>query len=285
MIPIKVEGTTNTAENSSAPSSSQTTSNTSTSTTNGELLNTTEECRCKVGCQEYEAASSSVHHQNVRKVPIRINSTLVESKCESQTSEGKRSCNDSNSSTTNSKLGAKSEAENVVTKEADDRFTKTTEKSKEKLLSNFEQMDNSSNISRNTCFASDTHHSTKEQRRTESNLQTQNSSSSKVKEIRNIPLSNCSFLPITRRGLFFSDSFFEDIRKDFENTVNETLRKWGETGLLTNGWGDANLRLPNNLSRYRQLRVHNLKEEDQAVTVTSDNARHKVREHLLLKNV
>ncbi|XP_071550976.1 uncharacterized protein [Panulirus ornatus] len=275
-IPITVEGTTSTNQAENNAASSQTTSSTSTSSTNGKLSDTTEECRCKASCQEYEAVSSSVRQQNRRKVPIKINSTVIGSECDSQTSESKHTCIHSNGSITNSKLGAETETEKLLAKKADESFIKTTDKKTENLT-NSAQMHNASNVSTNASVASDAQHSTVKQVHTNSKLQTQDSTtSSKVNMGRDIPISNCSFLPITRRGLFSSDSFFEDIRKDFENTVNETLRKWGETGLLTDRWGDASLRLSNNLGRYRQLRIHNLREEDQAVTVTSDNASHKI---------
>ena len=79
-------------------------------------------------------------------------------------------------------------------------------------------------------------------------------------------------LPISRRGHFFKDSFFENAHQQFNSTVRGILQRWGETDFL----GDPKLRLSDTLSRYRQLRTHNLKEEDQAVTVTCDAATQKV---------
>ena len=79
-------------------------------------------------------------------------------------------------------------------------------------------------------------------------------------------------LPISRRGHFFKDSFFENAHHQFNSTVRNILRRWGDTDFL----GDPKLCLSDTLSRYRQLRTHNLKEEDQAVTVTYDAGSQKV---------
>lgn len=83
-------------------------------------------------------------------------------------------------------------------------------------------------------------------------------------------------LPVWRKGLFLQDSFFQYVYEAFESAVREILHRWGETDLLWEQWEDPRLRLTDALSRYRQLRTHNLREEDQAVTVTSDVASHKV---------
>lgn len=83
-------------------------------------------------------------------------------------------------------------------------------------------------------------------------------------------------LPVWRKGLFLQDSFFQYIYEAFENAVREILQRWGETEFLWERWDDPKLRLTDALSRYRQLRTHNLREEDQAVTVTSDGVSHKV---------
>ena len=83
-------------------------------------------------------------------------------------------------------------------------------------------------------------------------------------------------LPVWRKGLFLQDSFFQYVYDAFENAVRDILQRWGETEFLWDHWQDPKLRLADTLSRYRQLRTHNLKEEDQAVTVTCDAATQKV---------
>lgn len=85
-------------------------------------------------------------------------------------------------------------------------------------------------------------------------------------------------LPISRKGHFFQDSFFENAHEQFNSTVRRILQRWGETDFLGKQWDDPKLCLSNALSRYRQLRTHNLKEEDQAVTVTSSVSSHKVQD-------
>lgn len=80
------------------------------------------------------------------------------------------------------------------------------------------------------------------------------------------------FLPITRRGHFFQDSFFENARSHFDDAIRDVLGRWGETTMLTDKWQDTD----HIFNRYRQLRSNNLKEENQAVTVSSDNSSQKV---------
>lgn len=87
-----------------------------------------------------------------------------------------------------------------------------------------------------------------------------------------------TFLPITRRGNFFHDSFFSDIHQDFNSAIREVLERWNDTDLkLRDRWDGTDY-----LDRYRQLRSRDLKEENQAVTVTSGNSSYKVR--LILTN-
>lgn len=83
-------------------------------------------------------------------------------------------------------------------------------------------------------------------------------------------------LPVWRKGLFLQDSFFQYVYEAFENAVREILQRWGEREFLWEEWEDPKVRLTDALNRYRQLRTHNLREEDQAVTVTSDAVSHKV---------
>lgn len=78
------------------------------------------------------------------------------------------------------------------------------------------------------------------------------------------------FLPITRRGSFFQDSFFSNIHHDFDAAIREVLGRWNEPDLkVTDSRDDVS-------RRYRRLRSQNMNEESQAVTVTSDNTGHKV---------
>lgn len=82
-----------------------------------------------------------------------------------------------------------------------------------------------------------------------------------------------TFLPITRRGNFFKDSFFSDIHQDFNSAIKEVLERWNDTDLrLRDRWDGADF-----LDHYRQLRSRDLKEENQAVTVASGNSSYKVR--------
>ncbi|ROT82035.1 heat shock protein 21 [Penaeus vannamei] len=80
-----------------------------------------------------------------------------------------------------------------------------------------------------------------------------------------------TFLPITRRGNFFKDSFFSDIHQDFNSAIKEVLERWNDTDLrLRDRWDGADF-----LDHYRQLRSRDLKEENQAVTVASGNSSYK----------
>ncbi|KAG0694040.1 Protein lethal(2)essential for life [Chionoecetes opilio] len=88
---------------------------------------------------------------------------------------------------------------------------------------------------------------------------------------RTIPISTSSLLPITKKGRFFDDDFFASMRQDFQGAVNEVLGRWGEGSVLGNG-RDA----LTSLDRYRQLRGRNLDVESQAMTVTADQASHKI---------
>ncbi|XP_027233924.2 uncharacterized protein, partial [Penaeus vannamei] len=83
-------------------------------------------------------------------------------------------------------------------------------------------------------------------------------------------------LPISRRGSFFQDSFFSDVHDEFDATVRRVLARWRDTDFSLRDCWDDNCRYSDILKRYRQLRSLNLKEEDQAVTVTSDTSGHKI---------
>ncbi|ROT62321.1 heat shock protein 21 [Penaeus vannamei] len=95
-------------------------------------------------------------------------------------------------------------------------------------------------------------------------------SSIKCRRCAGSPLSSWDlFLPITRRGSFFQDSFFSNIHHDFDAAIREVLGRWNEPDLkVTDSRDDVS-------RRYRRLRSQNMNEESQAVTVTSDNTGHK----------
>jgi len=79
-------------------------------------------------------------------------------------------------------------------------------------------------------------------------------------------------LAIARRGSFLQDSFFSDIRRDFDASVREILKKCDDSDLtLTGDVSHSDI-----LSRYRQLRSRNMREENQAFCVSSDSASLKV---------
>nr|XP_027220448.1 uncharacterized protein LOC113812721 isoform X1 [Penaeus vannamei] len=73
------------------------------------------------------------------------------------------------------------------------------------------------------------------------------------------------WLPISSKGHFFSDSFFEDVRKDFETAVNEVLSRH-----------DIMRSANDELSCYRSLRERELKDETQAMKTTEDQHGFKV---------
>lgn len=77
--------------------------------------------------------------------------------------------------------------------------------------------------------------------------------------------SGSKFVPIRRRGLFFSDSVFQDTRNDFHKAIKEVLRNWGEESSIFD-----------DLTSYRNLRSRDLREENQAVTSLEDESYHKV---------
>jgi len=84
-------------------------------------------------------------------------------------------------------------------------------------------------------------------------------------------------LPIVRRGSFVQDSFFLDVRQEFDAAIREVLRKWvSEDSEVTHSEDFLGLSHSDILDRYRQLRSHELKEETQVFIVTSDNTSYKV---------
>ncbi|KAK7067255.1 hypothetical protein SK128_020020 [Halocaridina rubra] len=84
------------------------------------------------------------------------------------------------------------------------------------------------------------------------------------------------WLPVSRRGHFFQDSFFENTRRHFDSAVKDTLTRWGEMGKFSDTWNCSSASLFDNLSRYRQLRSSNQLKESLATTYVSDNNTHKI---------
>ncbi|XP_063609821.1 uncharacterized protein LOC134783739 [Penaeus indicus] len=72
-------------------------------------------------------------------------------------------------------------------------------------------------------------------------------------------------LPIISRGHFHHDSFFENLRQQFDTTVRDMLDKW-----------NSHSSFEDDLLSYRRMRDLNLTEENQAVSVSQDNKSHQV---------
>lgn len=75
-----------------------------------------------------------------------------------------------------------------------------------------------------------------------------------------------TLLPISSRGHFFSDAFFEDARQHFESAVRGVLERRGH----------SRSSLHDDLASYRTLRQADLSEASQAATVTENAACHQV---------
>ncbi|XP_063586976.1 protein lethal(2)essential for life-like [Penaeus indicus] len=74
-----------------------------------------------------------------------------------------------------------------------------------------------------------------------------------------------SLLPIVEKGLFFHDSFFEDIRKHFETAIDQILDTWEE------GKSVSDL-----MSSYRRVKERNLQQENQVMAFSEDDQNQKV---------
>nr|XP_027228819.1 protein lethal(2)essential for life-like isoform X1 [Penaeus vannamei] len=72
-------------------------------------------------------------------------------------------------------------------------------------------------------------------------------------------------LPIAEKGLFFDDSFFEDIRKHSETAIDQMLDSWGEDKSVSDL-----------MSSYRRVRDRNLQQENQVMAFSEDDQNHKV---------
>ncbi|KAK8751059.1 hypothetical protein OTU49_012763 [Cherax quadricarinatus] len=78
-------------------------------------------------------------------------------------------------------------------------------------------------------------------------------------------VSSQKTLTITKKGQFFSDSFFEDTRQDFQDAIKDVLTKCGDKSST----GD-------DITTYRSLRTRELKDENQAIKSTDDELYHKI---------
>lgn len=81
-----------------------------------------------------------------------------------------------------------------------------------------------------------------------------------------------TLLPISTRGHFFHDAFFEDARQHFEAAVRNVLTRRGH--------GGSDVR--DDLTSYRMLRKADLSEDSQAATVTESSNNHQVGNGLAL---
>ncbi|XP_047474849.1 uncharacterized protein LOC125029107 [Penaeus chinensis] len=72
-------------------------------------------------------------------------------------------------------------------------------------------------------------------------------------------------LPISERGPFFRDSFFQDTRQKFQQAVDQVLKEWGQLDSASD-----------HMDMYRNLRKHNLQEENQAVAFSEDHQCYKI---------
>ncbi|XP_063613733.1 uncharacterized protein LOC134786967 [Penaeus indicus] len=79
------------------------------------------------------------------------------------------------------------------------------------------------------------------------------------------PLAPFHLLPISERGPFFGDSFFQDTRQTFQQAVDQVLKEWGQLDSASD-----------HMDMYRNLRKHNLQEENQAVAFNEDHQCYKI---------
>ncbi|XP_063613732.1 uncharacterized protein LOC134786966 [Penaeus indicus] len=79
------------------------------------------------------------------------------------------------------------------------------------------------------------------------------------------PLAPFHLLPISERGPFFGDSFFQDTRQTFQQAVDQVLKDWGQLDSASD-----------HIDMYRNLRKHNLQEENQAVAFNENHQCYKI---------
>ena len=86
-------------------------------------------------------------------------------------------------------------------------------------------------------------------------------------------------VPISTKGHFFQDDFFKQSRERFLSAVQNVMSRWDQDSLLasqnlrsqTSGLHNSSL-----FDTYRNLRLKDLREDNQAVTVTREGNVHKV---------
>lgn len=74
-----------------------------------------------------------------------------------------------------------------------------------------------------------------------------------------------NLLPISEMGHLFHEDFFANAHQDFENAVKKVLNQWEESASTTDDFNS-----------YRSLREKDLRDENQAVSITEDHQAHKV---------
>ncbi|XP_037777753.1 uncharacterized protein LOC119574553 [Penaeus monodon] len=79
------------------------------------------------------------------------------------------------------------------------------------------------------------------------------------------PFAPFHILPIFERGPFFCDSFFQDTRQQFQEAIDQVLKEWGQLDSASD-----------HMNMYRNLRKHNLQEENQAVAFSEDHQCYKI---------
>lgn len=81
-----------------------------------------------------------------------------------------------------------------------------------------------------------------------------------------------SALPITKRGQFFNDSYFEDTWKYYQDAVRDVLEKWDDNSAAAT----------DDMTCYRRLRSRDMRDENQAITSAEDSSSYKVSGHRLM---
>ena len=81
-----------------------------------------------------------------------------------------------------------------------------------------------------------------------------------------------SALPITRRGQFFNDSYFEDTWKDYQDAVR---------GILARS-DDQSAAATDDMTCYRRLRSRDMSDENQAISSAEDSSSYKVNANRLI---
>ncbi|KAK4317819.1 hypothetical protein Pmani_011143 [Petrolisthes manimaculis] len=73
-------------------------------------------------------------------------------------------------------------------------------------------------------------------------------------------------LPIVTKGQFFNDSFFEGTWKNYQDAVREVLARWDRSSSPVPS---------DDMTSYRKLRTRDMRDENQAVTTSEDEANYK----------